>query len=80
MIRAHRLKRVFDIDIEFCRRRGESIQVIANISILQTAFGWDHAGMEAVHWTLVKLALRGLSCPDRDAYPALPTCEIWFLY
>ena len=35
------------------------VAAIANISIVQTAFGWDDAGMGAVHWTLLKLALAG---------------------
>ena len=35
------------------------VATIANASILQTAWGLDDAGMPAVDWTLVKLALAG---------------------
>jgi len=35
------------------------VAAIANLSILQTAFGWDDVGMGAVHWTMLKLALAG---------------------
>ena len=35
------------------------VATIANASILQTAWGLDAAGMPAVDWTLVKLALAG---------------------
>ncbi len=36
-----------------------TIATIANISVLQTANGWNDAGLTAVQWTLVKLALAG---------------------
>ena len=35
------------------------VATIANASILQTAFGLDSAGLDAVSWTLLKLALAG---------------------
>ena len=35
------------------------VATIANASILQTAWGFDDAGMAAVDWTLVKLAVAG---------------------
>ena len=35
------------------------VATIANASILQTAWGWDDAGITAVQWTMVKLALAG---------------------
>ncbi len=36
-----------------------SVATIANISILQTAYGWDNVGLTAANWTLLKLALAG---------------------
>lgn len=36
-----------------------TVATIANISVLQTANGWDEAGLSAVDWTLLKLALAG---------------------
>lgn len=36
-----------------------SVAIIANISAVQTALGWDKLGMDAVSWTLIKLALAG---------------------
>ena len=33
--------------------------VIANISAVQTAMGWDDWGMPAMDWTLLKLAIAG---------------------
>lgn len=36
-----------------------TVATIANASILQTAFGWDAAGIDAIDWTLGKLALAG---------------------
>ena len=36
-----------------------TLAAIANASVLQTAYGWDDAGIDAVNWTLVKLALAG---------------------
>ena len=36
-----------------------SVATIANASILQTAYGWDNAGITAVNWTLLKLAAAG---------------------
>lgn len=35
------------------------VATIANASVLQTAWGWDNAGIAAVQWTLLKLALAG---------------------
>jgi hypothetical protein len=35
------------------------VATIANASVLQTAWGWDDAGIAAVQWTLLKLALAG---------------------
>ncbi len=34
-----------------------SVATIANLSVLQTAYGWDNVGLDAVNWTLLKLAL-----------------------
>lgn len=36
-----------------------SVATIANASIIQTAYGWDDAGITAVNWTLLKLAAAG---------------------
>ena len=36
-----------------------TVATIANISAVQTGMGWDDAGMAAVDWTWVKLALAG---------------------
>ncbi|MFT6286858.1 MAG: benzodiazapine receptor [Halieaceae bacterium] len=36
-----------------------SVAVIANISAVQTGYGWDNIGMDASSWTLLKLALAG---------------------
>lgn len=36
-----------------------SVAAIANISIVQTALGWDKLGTDAVTWTILKLALAG---------------------
>jgi len=36
-----------------------TVATIANISVLQLALGWHDAGMSAVQWTLVKLAVAG---------------------
>lgn len=35
------------------------VAAIANISIIQNAFGWDNIGTDTVTWTLAKLALAG---------------------
>lgn len=35
------------------------VATIANASVIQTAWGWDDAGIPAVHWTLLKLAFAG---------------------
>jgi hypothetical protein len=32
---------------------------IANVSVVQTAMGWDNIGMDSITWTLLKLALAG---------------------
>ena len=34
-----------------------TVATIANLSVLQTAYGWDNVGLDAVNWTLLKLAL-----------------------
>ena len=36
-----------------------AVATIANASIIQNANGWDDAGIAAVQWTLLKLALAG---------------------
>ncbi len=36
-----------------------AIATIANASIVQTGFGWDDVGINAVQWTLLKLAIAG---------------------
>lgn len=36
-----------------------SVATIANISTVQNAMGWDNVGMNAITWTLLKLALAG---------------------
>lgn len=36
-----------------------TLATVANLSVLQTAYGWDYAGMTAVNWTFLKLALAG---------------------
>jgi benzodiazapine receptor len=36
-----------------------SVATIANISAVQTGYGWDNIGMDAISWTLLKLALAG---------------------
>ena len=36
-----------------------TLATIANLSALQIASGWDDAGLSAVNWTLLKLALAG---------------------
>lgn len=36
-----------------------SVATIANISALQIGMGWDDIGLDAVNWTLVKLAVAG---------------------
>lgn len=36
-----------------------TVATIANVSVLQTANGWDSVGMTAISWTLVKLAVVG---------------------
>lgn len=36
-----------------------TVATIANVSVLQTANGWDSAGLTAISWTLVKLAVAG---------------------
>ncbi len=36
-----------------------TVATIANASVLQTAYGLDHAGISAVQWTLLKLAVAG---------------------
>ena len=36
-----------------------SVATIANISAMQSALGWNDLGIDAVAWTLVKLAIAG---------------------
>jgi hypothetical protein len=36
-----------------------TVATIANISAVQTGMGWDDVGVQAVTWTLVKLAIAG---------------------
>ena len=36
-----------------------TVATIANISVLQTAWGWDSVGLTAVQWAFVKLAVAG---------------------
>jgi len=36
-----------------------AVATIANLSALQTGMGWDNAGLDAVTWTQLKLALAG---------------------
>ena len=36
-----------------------SVATIANVSIIQTGYGWDNVGLTAVNWTLLKLAVAG---------------------
>ena len=36
-----------------------TVATVANLSVLQTAWGFDDAGLSAVDWTLLKLALVG---------------------
>jgi hypothetical protein len=59
------------------------VATIANISILQTAFGWDDVGMGAVHWTLLKLALAGavgVSMVTRKSDAAFGLVIAWAAY
>ena len=59
------------------------VAAIANISIVQTAFGWDDAGMGAVHWTLLKLALAGAigaSMVNRKCDAAFALVIAWAAY
>ena len=36
-----------------------SVAMIANVSVIQTDYGWNSAGLTAVNWTLLKLAVAG---------------------
>ena len=36
-----------------------SVATLANISAVQTGYGLDNIGMDAISWTLLKLALAG---------------------
>lgn len=36
-----------------------SVATIANISVLQTHYGWDSVGLTDIQWTLLKLAVAG---------------------
>jgi hypothetical protein len=36
-----------------------TVATLANISVVQTAMAWDHFGIQAVNWTLIKLAITG---------------------
>jgi len=60
-----------------------SVATIANISIVQIAHGWDNAGLTAVNWTLLKLAVAGavgatVVLRNRDAVFVLVTA--WAAY
>lgn len=60
-----------------------SVATIANASIVQTAYGWDNAGITAVNWTLLKLAAAGaigatVVLKTRDAVFVLVTA--WAAY
>ena len=35
------------------------VATIANVSIIQSGYGWDNVGLSAVNWTLLKLAVAG---------------------
>lgn len=39
-----------------------TVAAMANISVLQNAMGWDDAGLSAIDWTLLKLAVVGVIC------------------
>lgn len=50
---------------------------------MQTAFGWDDAGMGAVHWTLLKLAVAGAvaaSVVTRQCDAAFALVIAWAAY
>lgn len=48
------------VDLPFSLYTGWiTVATIANISVLQTNFGWDDVGLSAVQWTLFKLAVAG---------------------
>jgi len=36
-----------------------TVATIANVSVLQNAYGWDAVGLSPITWTIVKLALAG---------------------
>lgn len=36
-----------------------TLATIANISAVQTGYGWDNAGLTAISWTLLKIAVAG---------------------
>lgn len=36
-----------------------TVATIANISVIQTSYGWDGVGMTIISWTLLKLAVAG---------------------
>ena len=60
-----------------------SVATIANISVIQTSYGWDNVGLTAVNWTLLKLAVAGavsatVVLKTRDAIFVLVTA--WAAY
>ena len=60
-----------------------SVATIANVSIIQTSYGWDNVGLTAVNWTLLKLAVAGavgatVVLKTRDAVFVLVTA--WAAY
>lgn len=46
------------------------VAAIANVSTVQNAMGWDNVGLDAVTWTLAKLALAGAVGASVVAYKA----------
>jgi len=36
-----------------------TVAIVANISVVQTGYGWDSFGISAIYWTLIKLAVTG---------------------
>ena len=60
-----------------------TLAIIANASALQTGFGWDNIGLDAVQWTFLKLAIAGaigasLVLKYRD--PVFGAVVVWGAY
>lgn len=36
-----------------------TVAILANISVVQSGYGWENSGLSAINWTLFKLALAG---------------------